>query len=65
MWPILDGIPFENLGTSRLQIDEDEYNISIDIQNVFIDKTEESITKLNDTDRVKNWNILDSLIYKN
>ena len=41
---IWNGIPLEKLSGSRLHIREDAYNISTDIQNVFIDTTEDSVT---------------------
>ena len=47
------GRSVEKLGGSRLQNGEGEDDISTDFRKVFIDATEDSVTKLNETDTKK------------
>ena len=53
----------ETLGQSTLKINDDVYDRSNDLQNVFIDKTGKSVKKLNDVDRVTYQNIFKSPNY--
>ena len=59
----MNSIPIEILGDSRLEINEDEYDISTNLQNVFTGKTEKPLKKLNDVDRVMYQSILKSPNY--
>ena len=59
------GRTVEKLSGSRLQIGEDEYDTSTDIQKNSIVETEDSVTKPNHTDEVKYRNSVDNLIYRN
>ena len=59
----MNSIPIEILGDSRLEINEDEYDISTNLQNVFTGKTEKPLKKLNDVDRVMYQGILKSPNY--
>ena len=55
-------IPVEILGDSTNKINnDDEYKLSANLQNVFIDTTGKSLKKLNDVDRVMYQNIVRSL----
>ena len=55
-------IPVEILGDSTIKINnDDEYKLSADLRNVFIDTTGKSLKKLNDVDRVMYQNIVRSL----
>ena len=47
-----NGVPVEKLGREKIQIAEDVYDRSNDVQSVLIDTTIKSIIKLNDVDRV-------------
>ena len=53
--------PVEILGDSTIKINDDVYEISINLQNVFTDTSEKSLKKLNDVDRVMYQNIVRSL----
>ena len=54
-------IPIEILGSFRTKINEDMYDISTNLQNVFNDTTEKSLKNLHDIDTEMYQNILKSL----
>ena len=54
----------EKLGRSGSEVGENENDISTGVQKVFNETSEDSVTKINDIDKVKYRNNLDSHIYK-
>ena len=55
----------EKSGGNALKTIEDDYNLSVDLQNVFTNTSNIPLKKLNDKDRDKYYNILESLNFKN
>ena len=59
-----NGFPVEKLGGNKLKINEDVYNKSDDLQNVFTKTSNIPLKKLNDKDKEMNKNISESLDFK-
>ena len=60
-----NGIPIEILGNSTIEIDDDDYDITTNLQNDFTKTSNISRKKLSVVDRVMYQDILKSLDYEN